>query len=75
VAVVLRHLHGRVAVALAIAALVGGVLIEVTGHEGVLDDLGVAALILALGVFAVAVPWAFGHSWEDGDEPREAPRR
>jgi hypothetical protein len=72
---VLRHLHGRVAVALAIAALVGGVLVEVTGHDGVLGDLGVAALVVALAVFAVAVPWAFGRSWEDGDEHREAPRR
>lgn len=75
VAAVLRHLHGRVAVSLAIVALVGGVLVEVTGHDGLLGDLGVAALIVALAVFAVAVPWAFGHSWEDRDEHRGAPRR
>ncbi len=74
-AAVLRHLHGRVAVALAIVALVGGVLVEVTGHDGVLEDVGVAALVVALAVFAVAVPWAFGHGWDDGDEHHGTSRR
>lgn len=72
---VLRHLHGRVAVGLATVALAAGVLAEVTGRDGVLGDLGVAALVIALAVFAVAVPWAFGRPWEEQDSRRETRRR